>query len=468
MARSIQVSRERLASLIRVYGPISATELAARLGANRATIVRSLGALGDELVTLGRARSTRYVMRRTVRNAGNSWPIYHIDEAGRARLWAQLEAIFERRWRITWAETSPIWAHHFVTENGICGGFPFFLGSARPQGFLGRAIARQVSRSLQVPEEPRQWSDDDTLVYLQAASEDLPGALVVGDDCLRRALGRSVFDDAESVLGEHERGSHYPTLAQNAAASMPDSSAAGEQPKFLTNVRTAAGDARSVLVKFSPPFDQPTGRRWADLLLCEFHAHQVLAEHNLTDHGVEILDAGNRRFLEVRRFDRTSQSGRRSVVSLEALHAAGVGSATARTWLNAAAELGAEGLIDSTSIEKIHRLHAFGELIGNNDMHFGNLSFWVDDASYFQVAPAYDMLPMLWAPGAQGEIIERTFAPRPPLPSELVHWTFALRMAEIFWNRVIVDSRLSHDFVRYAKAAQATLQKLSERMGTGK
>jgi hypothetical protein len=45
-------------------------------------------------------------------------------------------------------------------------GFPFFPGDARPQGFLGRTIARRVSRGLQVPDDPRQWSDEDIVVFL--------------------------------------------------------------------------------------------------------------------------------------------------------------------------------------------------------------------------------------------------------------------------------------------------------------
>ena len=51
-------------------------------------------------------------------------------------------------------------------------------------------------------------------------------------------------------------------------------------------------------------------------------------------------------------------------------------------------------------------------------MHHGNFAFWMDDALPFRPAPSYDMLPMLWSPGPQGEIIERlgkTFEPRAEL-----------------------------------------------------
>ena len=461
MARLPQITRENLAPLIRARGPVSATELAAVLRVNRTTIVRALADFGDELVTMGATRSTRYALRRLVGNAGSRWPIYAIDEAGQARLWAELEALHERRWRIRWAGTPPPWADRFANREGLWEGFPFFLSDARPQGFLGRAIAMQISRSLQVPEDPRRWSDDDTLVYLQAASEDLPGSQVVGDDCLRRALARAVFPAAADWIDADERATRYPEMARLAASALPGTSVGGEQPKFLTTVRNSPGNFHPVLVKFSPPMDQAAGQRWADLLLCEFHAHEVMAEIGLATPGARVIDAAGRRFLEVPRFDRVGAGGRRGVVSLESLHTAAVGSGARRNWPTAALELQQEGLVDAEAVATVRRLHAFGELIGNTDMHFGNLSFWLEETLPFQVAPAYDMLPMLWAPGLQGEIAERTFSPAPPLPAAQAQWRDAMECAAVFWQRVAADARLSADFLNFANAARGTLRRLN-------
>ena len=107
MARPAQITRQILAPLLMARGPVSATELAAVLKVNRATIVRGLVEFGDELVRLGATRSTRYLLRRPVQNAGNRWPVYRIDLDGCAHHWATLEALHERRWRVTWAETAP-------------------------------------------------------------------------------------------------------------------------------------------------------------------------------------------------------------------------------------------------------------------------------------------------------------------------------------------------------------------------
>jgi len=464
MARPAQITRETLSPLIRVRGPVSATELAALLRVNRTTIARTLPDFGEELVTLGATRSTRYLLRRGVRNIGNRWPVYCIDSEGRAAEWAELEALHDRLWRVTWAGTPPEWAGLFTEENGLWSGFPFFLGDARPQGFLGRAIASRISRTLQLPDDPRFWSDEEILVYLQAAGEDLPGNWVVGDDCLRRALARSVDLPGGDVILEAECESIYPEQAVEIARSLPGSSAGGEQPKFLVTLRNGSGGFRPVLVKFSAPMDQPTGQRWADLLLCEFHAHQILAEADLARPGARLLDAGGRRFLEVPRFDRIGPGGRRGVVSLEALASSLIGSLS-RNWIEAVSEFHRRGWIDRENLAIISRLHAFGELIGNTDMHFGNLAFFLDESLPFQVTPAYDMLPMLWSPGSQGEIIERNFAPAPPLPTMMEPWREAAAWAENFWDRVSGDSRLSLEFSRTAREAGTVVRQLRHHVG---
>src|SRR5690606_41232569 len=65
-------------------------------------------------------------------------------------------------------------------------------------------------------------------------------------------------------------------FAAEAMRSTPGSSAGGEQPKFLARLLDGSGAERSVLVKFSAPMDQTPGRRWADLLACEWLALEIL------------------------------------------------------------------------------------------------------------------------------------------------------------------------------------------------
>lgn len=458
MARPAQITREILAPLMRARGPVSATELAAVLRVNRTTITRALPDFGEELVTLGATRSTRYLLRRGIRNIGSRWPVFRIGEDGRAAEWAELEALHERSWRVNWAGAPPEWAAMFTEENGLWSGFPFFLSDLRPQGFLGRLIATSISRLLLLPDDLRRWSDDDVLVYLHAAGEDLPGNLVLAEDSLRRALAAAADLPAGRAVREEDRETFYPFQAVEVSQNLPGSSAGGEQPKFLATLRTDGGGFRPVIVKFTAPMEQETGRRWADLLACEFHAHEVLAEAGLSVAGARLMDAGGRRFLEIPRFDRSGASGRMGVVSLEALSAASAG--LARDWNTAARDLLRRGLIDASSLATIHRLQGFGELIGNPDMHPGNLAFFLGDTLPLQVTPSYDMLPMLWAPSAQGEIVSRQFAPAPPVPSLLEPWRDAAVMAEDFWERVAGDGRLTPEFAASAGEALEVVRQL--------
>lgn len=430
---------------------MSAVELSVALGVNRSTVVRGLSLFGDELVSMGKTRRMRYALRRDLGAYGNAWPVYRIDESGRAEKWLQLESLHDRLWRVQWAGEAPAWARHFANAEGLWNGFPFFLGDVRPQGFLGRALAQKLSLTHQLAADPRNWSDDDIMVFLQSAGADLPGHHVVGDVCLRQALGHAVHREADIR-------DRYPELASLASQGTVGSSAGGEQPKFLASLQEA-DSWHHVLVKYSPPMDQAVGRRWADLLLAEYHAHEVLAEHDQGIGGVKCFDLEGRRFLEVPRFDRSSASGRRGVVSLHSLHAAGVGS-HARTWVDALKELSHEGLVDDGALEAGARLQSFGELIGNTDMHLGNLALWMSDDLPFRLAPVYDMLPMQWAPSAQGELVNRRHAPEPPIPAMRDAWHEAAEWADQFWLRLAADKRLSKEFACFTEQAIETLTRL--------
>ena len=72
-------------------------------------------------------------------------------------------------------------------------------------------------------------------------------------------------------------------------------------------------------------------------------------------------------------------------------------------------------------VDRILRVWLFGQLIGNTDMHDGNLSFVPfrqGEGHVLQLAPIYAMLPMTYAPVRGVELPTRRYAPRLPLPSE--------------------------------------------------
>ena len=66
--------------------------------------------------------------------------------------------------------------------------------------------------------------------------------------------------------------------------------------------------------------------------------------------------------------------------------------------------------------QQVQKLYAFGVLIGNADMHTGNLSFFVDDVTNvepeYTLAPVYDMLPRSLAPRPSGQIPDALAIPK--------------------------------------------------------
>lgn len=459
MPRPLQLNPASLTLRLQAQGPLSAQALAAAEGVDRSRVSRAVSALAPHIIRLGTTRGATYALRRPIRNLGDTFPIRRIDTTGRAHDWAELTSL-HGGWRLTWANSSqaPAWAGEICSLGGFCEGFPFFLTELRPQGFLGRAVGRTLPPSLGLSTDPREWPTDvDTLVYLTAEGDDLPGDLLVGDAMLRRAQERLLHPPA--ALPDADRATRYPELATAAAsAGIAGSSVEGEQPKFLATLATDASPA-PVIVKFTDLLSTPTGRRWADLLAAEAHALALLHAHGEAHAAPRLLDAANRRFLETPRYDRAGPHGRRGVVSLRALHDAFPGP-DAHLWTAAAANLRARDLIDDAALSSIRLRHAFGRLIGNTDMHFGNLAFWFDDTLPFRLAPAYDQLPMLWVPAPGNATPAPDFAPPLPLPAEREIWHEAAALADTFWQRVAADPLVSPPFATIAAAALATVRRL--------
>ena len=88
-----------------------------------------------------------------------------------------------------------------------------------------------------------------------------------------------------------------------------------------------------------------------------------------------------------------------------------------RDWAATCQALAAQRRLPVDAAAQASALLQFGRLIGNTDMHFGNLSLVVGspaDAARgrFSLAPVYDMLPMRWRPDVQsGELDWLPFTP---------------------------------------------------------
>ena len=415
-------------------GPATSAELQARFDTSQSVISRLLAELqrSGQAIAFGRARAARYAAPREV--AGKStFPVTRVGADGVPEPFGTLRCIAPS-------------GYLFTDSDGrfdVFDGLPWFIADMRPQGFLGRAFPK-LHADLNLPQRIIDWTDDQVLTALALRGEDAVGDLVVGEESLRRFI-----QDPPVEVPSRGIALHYERFAENAMTGTPaGSSAGGEQPKFALSIRSSV-TRRHVLVKFSDRGDSPAQQRMRDLLVCESLALDVLsASHlGLIVPAHRLLEGRHRLFLEVERFDRT-ETGRRGVASLLAVDSHFVGRMT--TWSESAVRLRDRRLISAGDAQRIVDLEAFGRLIGNTDMHYGNLSFFREDppaSATFELAPVYDQLPMLYAP-VGGDIVDRNLGNTVLAPSAeaLPNFGHVVELASAFWARVQRQHNVSESF----------------------
>lgn len=440
-------------------GAAPAAELATALKVSQPTISRRLARLGSRIVRVGKGRSTHYALAREIPPLGSSWPLYRIDEQGRPHRAGTLRALQKRQWVFEpWEPWPTLTGGDGDFPNGLFPDLPWFLDDLRPQGFLGRAFARNYGKRLHLPPDPVRWNADDVLRALVQYGSDLPGSWVIGEAMLAEAQSASL--SPPNFIHESERESIYPRLAEAALAGQwPGSSAGGEQPKFTARVGSSPDDLRHVIVKFSGNQNRREDERWADLLLAEHIAAQLLIRHGIPAARTEILRAGNRVFLESSRFDRIGTCGRRAMASLAALDAAFFGEPSA-PWTAAALRLQSGGWFTREDADNLQTLWWFGSLIGNTDMHYGNTSVFLNPSRPLELAPSYDMLPMLYRPDPQGGLVDRLVTPVPPPPEAASLRGKASEMALEFFGAVADSPEMTSPFREIGRRNYAALERM--------
>lgn len=401
--------------------------------------------MGDEVVVAGHTRQRRVALRRQVRGVLSELPLYRIDEAGRASPAGVLALI---RPDGCYAPMEPLGWPELAKQEGWWDGLPYPIYEMRPQGYLGRRVARALSAQLRVSEDPQQWSDDDVVMYLSQHGRDQAGNLVAGDAAMQewsraRAQGRI------ECIAEGDIGRRYVELATEAIGTgVVGSSAGGEFPKFTAARQLAGAATPHVIVKFSGADDSPAVRRWSDLLVCEHLALNALAAFGYEVARSRIVQAGGRTFLESERFDRHGDFGRSALASLSSVEAALIGAGAGAAWPDVVGASAAKGLFRGDVLARVEELHWFGRFIANTDMHHSNLSFRAEGGELV-LAPAYDMLPMAYAPLRGGEVAQPTFPPNafPAQPAgKEAGWSRMLGAASYFWNSAAADARISAQF----------------------
>jgi len=273
----------------------NAADLTAALGVSQPTLARLLAALGPTLVPIGKARRRRYALARSVRGLPLSLPVFRVDEHGDPERLCNLTMLDPEDSHLD-AIDRIAWPLDGNNRDGHFPGLPYFIGDARPQGFLGRAFARARAGALRVPEDPTAWSDVDVVSVLALTGDDLPGDLILGEVPLE-AFQQTRARDSEWLRASASAAA-YPGLAQAALeGAVPGSSAGGEFPKFTVAI-DAGGIVRHAIVKFSPADESPSARRWSDLLIAEHHSGPALSNIGVPATASRVVTARGRTTLK--------------------------------------------------------------------------------------------------------------------------------------------------------------------------
>jgi HipA-like C-terminal domain len=434
------VTVEQLLNALRNRGATSSRELEAHLAISQPTLSRLVAAAGDRVHRMGRARSTQYAATRTLPELGSRLPIFRINEHGGVRHHGILHLL----------AGGPHWLERAEGPGQLFVGVTPFIWDMSPQGYLGRTFSQRYPE-LHLPPRITDWNDDHRLIALARRGEDCSGNLILGAESLNRYLAQSPRPVSRT---------DYPTLIHESLLWAAGSSAAGEQPKF-----TALLQDRHVLVKFADADTSEAAQRWRDLLVCESVALEVIRAAGISTATAEFFDIQGIRFLEVERFDRVGTRGRRGLLSLAAIDNEHAGRRD--NWTSAVLRFAADPdvTIDQQHVRDVRWLDAFGQLIGNEDRHFGNLSFFTEDTGSFdlQLAPVYDMLPMIFAPVGVS-LVNIPFHPKPPTADNLDVWADAAHWAVRYWSDVCQRVEISSGFRVLCAQCRDAVDALSQRI----
>jgi HipA-like C-terminal domain len=407
---------ESVAALLARGEPLTAAQLAAATQKSISSISLAIQKLGDRVHRIGAARSTRYALKKDISGLAARQELRWLGNQGNGFASAHFTYL-AGDWLHVVCHTKDGRQQEWLTQHQL----PWFLHTLKPQGFLGRKLARWLPY---LPSDPAQWSLAQLLHSLTQISDPIGAVAVLSTPSRPAHL---------HITSLAQRDAQFDSLASEDQTLPPaGSSAAGEQPKFVAYIL-----GQSCIVKFTPPRGTPFGQRWRALLMLEKLALDILQSHAIPSAGTEIVQTQRRTYLQSARFDRDVEHGTRHIVAIAALHEEFVGDSWTN-WVKTSEALAKKGMITAHELSQVASIFAFGHYIGNTDMHSGNLSFFVDDVitPKIHLAPVYDMLPMMWKPDIhQGALSDSPVRPQLMPTGFFAEQAQARQWAIEFWER---------------------------------
>lgn len=426
---------------LKFRGALTSLDLQKLTNLSQAQVSRHLKSLEPEVIKIGKGKNTKYVLTRDIPQVGSKISIYCVSEQGELTQRGVLYPVFPKGF---------YWASLNSKQSTIYDDLPYFLNDLRPSGYLGRLIPKTYP-DWGFPEDIRLWTAESTLKYITHFGTDLIGNYIVGERAAEKFLNSKLLH-SNALQNEASNENHYDTLAQTVEQKgIPGSSAGGEHPKFTTSNKE-----EQVLVKFVQNTQHELTKRRIDLLIAEHTAAKLFKERNQAS-CTRILRSTSYTFLEVSRFDRVGLFGRKGLLSLLSLDAEFLGSG--ESWSIVAEKLFNKKIISQETLNEIVLREYFGHMIGNSDMHSGNLSFYFEEEKVLNVSPLYDMLPMRYAP-MQDFLYSGTITPIAPRPSYRNLWREAVNLAAKYWNVLQKEENLSCDFKKIAELNETLLKNM--------
>jgi HipA-like C-terminal domain len=436
----------QILTLLRERGQQSSRQLQAATGMSQKSISLALTSIGEQVCRMGAARSTRYAATKDILGLAAKQPFFINTAQAESTQFGQL----------THLQDGSIFAETLVGDKTWLSApnkLPWFLRPLQPQGFLGR-MYKQLRPDF--PDDPATWTAAQTLYLAINHITHPPGAITIGSQTQLTVP----FAPVEAT----SRLLYYDATAVNIGKTLPaQSSAGGEQPKFLAEINGDDAAFQHLIVKFSPPHNTPFGQRWRQLLHLEKLAHNTLSAQGIAVAKTNIVESQTRTYLESQRFDRIGIEGKRHVVAIDALHDEFVGGSR-HNWVHTCEQLVIKKMLPAEILSQVATIYAFGQYIGNTDMHFGNLSFFVDDVvkPKIRLAPVYDMLPMMWRPGIHtGELDATPVRDQPQVIGYAKEYAEARQWAAQFWQRAMELGALDDALRRAAAASLARIRLLT-------
>lgn len=428
-------------------GPLTKAEILQRFGIDQETLDAWVEQLGRSILIYGDSESISFALKRPIQEIAN-FPIWEVSsEKSSSYRIGDLIPVEPLGYVVMW-EVDPL-----VGRSSYSQGLPWWLYDLRPQGFLGRTFAHNYAEQLNLTKDFMLWSDDELLIAMSFFPVDSIGNVVLE----RGDWGTSSFLSfpASRTVSKVSCACCKRLALDALSFEFFSSSAGGEQPKFL--VFDESTD-KHFIFKFTAHDNNSVTRRWASLLKAEYLASEILRKSGIASSNSEFFDCIDQWFLKVERFDRIGSYGRLGVVSLAALDHEFVGHNDA-SWSFLGTKLHQQGLISLKDAQTMQKLDAFGRMIGNADMHLGNLSFFHDRTTNIRLAPVYDMLPMLFAPRSSGHVPKNVPEIHLQYSPELTYWREMFPWAMQFWQKL---SELPQPDESFKEIALKFIERLNE------